>query len=443
MLKSINGFSKFSKAAKREWVAEEFLDGDEKSLALMERFDHRDETTQKLFDGLSENTVSNFHLPYGVAPNMVINGQTYCVPMVIEESSVVAAASAAAKFWSTRGGIHAKVIDTRKVGQVHFKWAGDPADITTRWVDIKKHLIGETDHLTANMRKRGGGILDIYWLDMRHLEEDYFQLKVEFETCDSMGANFINTVLEQLGRALTHLAQTHSAFHTSRDLTVIMAILSNYTPDCLVHAWVECPVEQLTGIPDLTPEQFAKKFEAAVNIACADPYRAVTHNKGIYNGIDAVVIATGNDFRAIEACGHAYAARTGQYRSLSTCQVENGIFKLRLEVPLAVGSVGGLTAVHPLAKLSLDILGHPSAADLMCIIVATGLAQNFAAVRSLVSTGIQKGHMKMHLHNILQTFHASDKEYEYAFIHFADQVVSFSAVREYLDEFRAKKTSYA
>ena len=178
----------------------------------------------------------------------------------------------------------------------------------------------------------------------------------------------------------------------------------------------------------------AERFSMAVRIAQIDPYRATTHNKGIYNGIDAVVLATGNDFRAIEACGHTYASRDGQYRSLSTCSVREGMFHFELKVPLAMGTVGGLTALHPLAKRSLEILGHPTAPELMCITAAVGLAQNFGAVRSLVTTGIQQGHMKMHLTNMLNHLGATEEEAAAAQHYFQSQTVSFSAVRAFLEK---------
>ncbi|MCY7327305.1 MAG: hydroxymethylglutaryl-CoA reductase, partial [Saprospiraceae bacterium] len=183
----------------------------------------------------------------------------------------------------------------------------------------------------------------------------------------------------------------------------------------------------------MEPHTLADRFATAVRIANIDPYRATTHNKGIFNGIDAVVLATGNDFRAIEACGHAYASRGGHYHSLSRCKVSDGVFRFELEIPLALGTVGGLTALHPLAKYSLELLGHPSARELMCIVACAGLAQNFAAVRSLVTTGIQQGHMKMHLTNILHHLGASDEEAAAAQFHFSKQTVSFSAVRTYLE----------
>ena len=186
----------------------------------------------------------------------------------------------------------------------------------------------------------------------------------------------------------------------------------------------------------MSAEIFAYKFEKALKIASIDTYRATTHNKGIFNGIDSVVIATGNDFRAVEACGHAYAARDGQYRSLSFCEVKDGVYRFWLDIPLAIGTVGGLTNLHPLAKRSLEMMGNPTANELMKIIATVGLAQNFAAVRSLVTTGIQKGHMKMHLMNILNHLEATEKEVKEAIIYFADKLVSFTAVREFLQLLR-------
>jgi hydroxymethylglutaryl-CoA reductase len=183
----------------------------------------------------------------------------------------------------------------------------------------------------------------------------------------------------------------------------------------------------------MSARDFAEKFATAVRIAEVDPNRAVTHNKGIMNGVDAVVLATGNDFRAIEACAHAYAARSGQYKSLSTVSLENDTFKFTLRIPLSVGTVGGLTSLHPLAKTSLAILNQPSAKELMEIIAATGLAQNFSAVKSLVTTGIQRGHMKLHLLNIMNQLGATQDEIEKGKQHFTDKVVSFQAVRQFLN----------
>ncbi|BDS14019.1 hydroxymethylglutaryl-CoA reductase [Aureispira anguillae] len=435
----VSGFSKLSKRGKIRWLVENFFTNPEEVARELKSFWYGDPQKQKIFDDFSENTVSNFYLPYGVVPNLEINGKLYCVPMVIEESSVVAAASAASKFWLKRGGFKAEIIATHKIGQVHFDWKGDYTKLHALFPIIKKRIHDDTAHITSNMRERGGGISNIELVDMTHLEDNYYQLKMTFETCDSMGANFINSTLEEASRSLrAFVNEEPTLVGTEKELTIIMAILSNYTPECLVRAWVECPVDELGTFDNgnMDSATFAYKFDKALKIAHIDVHRATTHNKGIFNGIDAVALATGNDFRAIESCGHTYAARDGKYKSLSSATIENGIFKFWLDIPLAIGTVGGLTSLHPLAKRSLEMLGNPSAEELMMVIAATGLAQNFAAVRSLVTTGIQQGHMKMHLMNILNHLEASEKEVILVLSHFKDKLVSFTAVRDFLNLLR-------
>ena len=444
MAKTINGFSKLSKEEKIAWLTQNFFEEPELVAAELRSWRYPDEEKQKIIDGFTENVVANFPLPFSVAPNFVINGRPYVVPMVIEESSVVAAASSAAKFWADRGGIHAEVIDAVKLGQVHFRWNGPCAQLAALLPELRAQLDRDSAELTANMRKRGGGVLDVELLNLSDLEPDYYQLRVSFNTCDSMGANFINSVLECYGQSLERFVERHPAFKESeRDVDILMCILSNYTPDCVARAWVECPVTELedlarnAGLPGAAA---VERFCAAVRIANIDPYRAVTHNKGIFNGIDAVVLATGNDFRAVEACGHAYAARSGQYRSLSRAEVKEGRFRFELQAPLALGSVGGLTALHPLAKRALQMLGSPSARELMMIAAAVGLAQNFAAVRSLVTTGIQQGHMRMHLNNILSQLGASAEVCAAAETHFRDRTISYSCVRKFVEERRQQNS---
>jgi len=430
----INGFSKLTKDEKVAWVAAQ-MDEQASARQILKDFWHPDPEVQRVLDGFSENTLSNFPMPFGVVPNMLINGKLYTVPMVIEESSVVAAASASAKFWLDNGGFRTEVIDTIKLGQVHFRWGGAAARRDQLFGGLQQRLLAEAAYLTENMEKRGGGILGMEWLYLPDIAPDYYQLLVRFETCNSMGANFINSVLEQMASTLGDWAANEPGLQTSeRSVEVIMAILSNYTPECLVKAWVSCPVEDLNGICGEGGYNFARRFELAVRIAAGDPYRAVTHNKGIFNGIDALVLATGNDFRAVEACGHAYAARSGRYASLSSCSIEDGLFTFSLELPMALGTVGGLTRLHPLAKLSLALLDNPDARELMQITAAIGLAQNFAAVRSLVTTGIQQGHMKMHLQNILNHLGATAEQHAAARDYFSDKVVSFSAVRSFLEK---------
>lgn len=433
----IKGFSKLLKEDKLKAVSE-YIENPGEFIALLKSFWYSDAEKQKQFDEFSENTISNFHIPYGVSPNVLINGKRYVVPMAIEESSVVAAASAAAKFWGDRGGFHAEVIDTQKVGQVHFCYKGKKDVLLSLFPEIKQALCDATKPITAKMEKRGGGIVDIQLVDFTDKIPYYYQLRVTFYTCDSMGANFINTCLETFAHTLQDFFLRQNQLpQNERQVEIVMSILSNYTPQCRVKVWVECPVYDLDGVDEhLDGQAFAEKFKKAVDIAHIDVYRATTHNKGIYNGIDAVVIATGNDFRAIEAAGHSYAARNGQYESLSSCEILDGMFRFILEVPMALGTVGGLTSLHPLAKESLELLGNPSAPELMMIAATMGLANNYAAVKSLTTKGIQQGHMKMHLANILNQMNATDEEKAAALIHFKDVTVTYAGVEEFLKEIR-------
>jgi len=435
----IKGFSKLLKEDKLRIVAE-LMDKQVESMELMKSFWHEDHSVQKIFDEFSENTLSNFYIPYGVAPNVFVNGVNHLVPLVIEESSVVAAASSSAKFWSENGGFKAEVVDIVKIGQVHFIWEGDKKKFETVFDKLKLTFREATKHLTANMEKRGGGILDFELIDKTSELANYYQIMVSFDTADSMGANFINSCLEEFASELKLFCENEPNFTgKEKECLIIMSILSNYTPGCLVRVWVECDLDALDKLDsDLTGDQFASKFQLAVKIAEIDEYRAATHNKGIFNGIDAVAIATGNDFRAIEAAGHTYAARSGKYKSLSTVEIKDNRFKFILEVPIALGTVGGLTNLHPLAKNSLEMLGNPSARELMMIVAAVGLANNFAAVRSLVTKGIQIGHMKMHLMNILNHFEATESEKTKAVEFFMDHKVSFANVSEFISKLREK-----
>lgn len=431
----INGFSKLKKQEKIEWLIEQMSDQESFNSEHLMKYWHEDVKQQKIFDEFSENTISNFYFPYGLAPNFSVNNKIYTIPLVIEESSVVAAACKSAKFWLDRGGFKARVISTTKKGQVHFIWQGEKEKLFNFFSMVKSRLFFALKDIVQNMENRGGGVKDIVLVDKTSSLDHYFQLDVSFETCDAMGANFINSVLETLGESFKALALSHDAFSDyEKEIEVIMCILSNYTPECLVKAYVECKVEDLGPFPGgMKAEEFAYRFERAVKIAKVDVGRAVTHNKGIFNGIDALILATGNDFRAVEACGHAYAARDGKYRGLSSCFIENGLFRFELSIPLALGTVGGLTTLHPLAKATLSILDNPGASELMQLVACVGLAQNFGAIRSLVTTGIQKGHMKMHLLNILGQLGAKQEQVELAKEHFKDNIVSFSSVREFLN----------
>ncbi|WP_026704518.1 hydroxymethylglutaryl-CoA reductase, degradative [Flavobacterium soli] len=440
MDKAVSGFSKLSKEEKIEWIANRYFSEPTGAISLLKNYWNADEKLQKLHDDFIENTVTNFYLPLGIAPNFLINSKFFTVPMVIEESSVVAAASKAAKFWAERGGFKATVLNTEKIGQVHFIFKGETSLLENFFTKNKSLFFKETENITKNMQKRGGGILDIVLKNKTDLLPNYYQLHATFETKDSMGANFINSCLEQFAKTLKNLAQEEKDFNEEqKNLQVVMSILSNYVPNCIVRAEVSCRVEDLADNKKTNPQEFAEKFVRAVQIAEVEPYRAVTHNKGIMNGIDAVVLATGNDFRAVEAGIHAFAAKSGKYTSLSHAKIEDGIFSFWIEIPLALGTVGGLTSLHPLVKFALEMLEKPSAKELMQIVAVAGLAQNFAALKSLTTTGIQEGHMKMHLGNIINQFEATDTERLQIVNHFENHPVSHAAVVAYIENLRKIK----
>ena len=433
----VSGFSKLSKSDKINWLVEHHFNNDQKTIEILKTYWNSDEKLQQLHDEFTENTISNYYLPFSVAPNFLINGERFTIPMAIEESSVVAAASKAAKFWQSRGGFHAEVLSTTKVGQVHFTFKGDNTTLKSFFETIKSDLISSASHITKNMEKRGGGIVDIELRDKTDEIENYYQLHCTFGTADAMGANFINSCLEQFADFLTNAADSYDKFSDDeKDIEIIMSILSNYVPECVVKASVSCPIETLPIVEGLSPDAYAQKFVRAVEIAKIEPYRAVTHNKGIMNGIDAVVLATGNDFRAIEAGAHAYASRNGKYTSLTDAKIEGDTFYFSIQIPLALGTVGGLTSLHPLVKLALNLLGKPNAKQLMKITAVAGLAQNFGAINSLITTGIQQGHMKMHLMNILNQFEATPSEKESLIAYFKSNTVSHSKVVEQIEKLR-------
>jgi hydroxymethylglutaryl-CoA reductase len=440
MHRVVEGFSKLSKEEKINWLAREYTPHPEETIALLKQYWNADEQLQQLHDEFIENTLTNFYLPLGVAPNFLINDRLYAIPMAIEESSVVAAASKSAKFWLGRGGFRAEVLGTEKIGQVHFLFFGDPAELAAFIDGIQPALRADARPLTANMEKRGGGITGIELRDKTDQLEGYYQLHCRFETLDAMGANFINSCLEQFAATLVREAESHPPFAAmDPPVEILMSILSNYVPDCLVRAEVSCAVADLEEESGVSGADFARKMVQAVAVADCEPYRAVTHNKGIMNGVDAVVLATGNDFRAVEAGVHAYAARSGTYRSLSRAEVKNGVFRFWMDIPLALGTVGGLTTLHPLVRLAHEILEKPSARELMQIIAVAGLAQNFAALRSLVTVGIQRGHMKMHLLNILNQLSATPGEKSAMIEYFKTNTATHNAVVSALEAYRARE----
>ena len=423
--KLIKGFSKLSLEEKRHFISL-FCKDPENAEKKMDDFLFTNPEQRKHFLELSENTISSFHLPYGIVPNVVVDGKIYHVPMAIEESSVVAAASHSARFWAERGGFKVKQLSIEKPGHVYFRWFAEPSVLLEHWDQLRLFLLERLKKVTASMVHRGGGVLRLDLLDETRKIEHLYKIELTVDTVNSMGANFVNTCLEDIAEGIELFFNTNSEPSPAK-LQVIMSILTNNTASCTVTLEASCELDELRSIAENLPvEEFADKMVLA--------YRAATHNKGIMNGVDGVLIATGNDFRAAEAASHAFASRDGSYRSLSHCSLESGVFTIGITLPLAVGTVGGITNLHPMARLSLEILGNPTARELMGVVAAVGLATNFAAVRSLVTTGIQKGHMRLHLSNILNSLNAPPEKRKEAESWFRKKNVSFNAVKHFLDE---------
>ena len=430
----IIGFSKLSRDKKISWISKNFLDNSNEFESILNKYLNDDKNIQSIHNSLSENVISNFHLPYSISPNFLINNKNYCIPLVTEESSVVAALSNSSKFWYDRGGFKSKVLSKIKTGQVHFKYDGNAESLEKFIIENEHRLIESTDRITKKMRERGGGISNIKLVNKSKELKSYYQLHVDFNTIDSMGANFINSCLEIISKNFKELLNDSSKFKESeKRIEIIMSILSNYTPECIVESSVECKIDDLSDIDGITSKEFALKFKNAFDIANIDISRAVTHNKGIMNGIDAVLISTGNDFRAVEAGIHAFASSEGMYKSLSECTIIDNIFKIKLKIPLSIGTIGGITDIHPMVKLSLKLLDNPTSDKLMNIICSVGLAQNFAAVKSLVTSGIQKGHMKMHLINLLIKQNATKDQINKAEAYFKDRDINNQSVKDFLD----------
>ena len=432
-MNKITGFSKLSKNDKINWLINNHFNGNSAEKNLLEKYWNKSKKVQKIHDEFSENTISNFYMPLSIAPNFKINDKYYTVPMVTEESSVVAAASYAANFWFNKGGFRAQVLGTEKIGEIYFLFDGETKALKSFFKNVKKFLFEKTKHLTKRMKLRGGGITNIKLIDCNIKLKNYYKIHVTFNTVDSMGANFINSCLEEMSKVFLKNANEYIPFVKKKnEIKIIMSILSNYVPKCIVKAFVKCSINELSKIKNIRNEEYVEKFISAVEISKKDTYRAVTHNKGILNGIDAVSIATGNDFRAIEAAIHAYASKNGNYLGLSNAYFSNDKFTFELSIPMPIGTVGGLTNSHPLVDWNLRLLNKPTSNQLMKITACVGLAQNFAAINSLITTGIQKGHMKLHLTNILNRLNASNKAKKMAILHFKNKEISYESVYKFL-----------
>lgn len=434
-MSALSGFSKLNREQRINYIVAHSELSLSDSLGLYD-YQAPPEYPQRVFSDMIENYIGNFPLPMGVVPNMVINGETFIVPFVTEESSVIAAASKAARYWALRGGFRTSVKSMTKKGQVHFTWNGKQENIKLLFPFIREKLLTASLDITEKMRQRGGGITEIVLIDKTAELTDYYQIDVSFLTADAMGANFINSCLEKIASVLLQLNELKT---DDCHVGIIMSILSNYSPECKVNCLVECPITMLTDWTGKSDYHlFVTKFKLAVDIANLDISRAVTHNKGIFNGIDAVLLATGNDLRATSAAGHAYASRSGIYKSLTTISLDDDLFRYELELPMTVGTVGGITQIHPTVKNVLAILKYPDARMLMMIAAASGLANTFAAVASLTTTGIQQGHMKMHLTNILNQLNVTNAEAEAVSNFFSDKTVSYSAVENFIGHIRNK-----
>jgi hydroxymethylglutaryl-CoA reductase len=333
-------------------------------------------------DKFVENVLGTYALPYGVALNVRVNGHDHVVPMVIEEPSVVAAASNAAKMVRAGGGFIAEADPALMIAQVQLRDVRDAEGAARRIRDHADEIVGLAQSAIAGLVARGGGVRAV---EARVLAEDMVVAHVIIDCKDAMGANLVNGVAEAVGDRIAAIAQAK----------VGLRILSNLCDQRRVR--VRCRVEaDILATDEMSGSDVIDGMVAASRFAELDPYRAATHNKGIMNGIDAVVIATGNDWRAVEAGAHAFAARTGRYQPLAVWRRDGDAIEGRLEVPLALGTVGGTLRVHPAARLSLRMLGIHGAQDLAAIAASIGLASNLAAVRALASDGIQRGHMGLH-----------------------------------------------
>ena len=393
---SWNGFSKKSYHERLELLRAQALLSPEKQTSL----EQDEQVSLAVADQLSENVVGTFSLPYSIIPELLVNGQDYTVPYVTEEPSVVAAASYASKIIKRAGGFTAQVHQRQMIGQVALYQVADPEQAQVKIASKKAELLELANQAYPSIVKRGGGARDLHVEQIKG-ETDFLVVYLHVDTQEAMGANMLNTMLEALKPVLEELSQGQS----------LMGILSNYATDSLVTASCRIAFRYLSPQRDQGRE-IAEKIALASQFAQVDPYRAATHNKGIFNGIAAILIATGNDWRAIEAGAHAFASRDGHYQGLSqwTMDMEREELVGEMTLPMPVATKGGSIGLNPRVALSHELLGNPSAKELAQIIVSIGLAQNFAALKALVSTGIQQGHMKLQAKSLALLAGASESE---------------------------------
>ena len=385
----IPGFYKMTVEDRKQHIIDLFNLTEEEANQLLNPISLPEETA----DNMIENVIGTFSLPMGLGLNFKINEKDYVVPMVVEEPSIIASASYIAKMVRDAGGFTTEATERIMIGQIQVVGCPDFDVAKKSILNEKEMLIQAANDAYPSLVARGGGAVD---LDVRMLNEGestYSQMLVVHlyvNTCDAMGANIINTMAESLAPVVEHLTNGK----------VYLRILSNYADRCLAKAKCVIPPHLLDS-EGFSGEEVRDGVVHAYEFAASDPYRAVTHNKGIMNGIDPVIIATGNDWRAVEAGAHAYATRNGQYSSMTTwSKDEAGNLVGELELPMSLGIVGGASRVHPMAKVAYKLLNISSAKELAQVVVAVGLAQNLGALKALATDGIQKGHMALHSRSV-------------------------------------------
>ena len=377
----VSGFYKKS-VDERLDIVKDFAELDDADVGLIRKMNNAVDI--ETLDSLVENVIGCMSVPLGVAPNFLINGKDYMVPLAIDESSVIAGASNGAKVIRDSGGIISICTEPLMYGMIQLLNIADPHAAAVRLLKEKDDLIEKGNRVDPVLVSFGGGIKDI---EVEVLDSEIGKmivLKLIIDVRDAMGANAINTIAESLAPLAAEITGGQTC----------LRILSNLADRKLVRATATIKKE-------LIGEQAVQGFINAYQLAAATPYRAATHNKGITNGISALAIATGNDFRAVEAGVHSYAARSGQYKPLSVWERDkNGDLAGSIEFPTPVGTVGGMSKLHPVARIALKILGVKSAKELSEVFGAVGLVQNFAVLRALVTEGLQRGHMSLHAKNI-------------------------------------------
>ena len=398
-IKKLNwlGFQKKERLERIQMLKENSFLSDEFEQILKKNENLSLETSNQM----AENGIGTFALPFSIAPNFIVDGKDYAIPMVTEEPSVVAGCSYAAKIIGKSGGFTTEILNRKMIGQVALYEILDFDNAISIVLKNKNKLLKIANEAYPSIVARGGGAIDI---EVRNIDE-FLVVYLIADVKEAMGANILNTMLEAIKTPPEYITNGKS----------LMAILSNYATESLVKAKCEVNIKLLSSSMETSIET-AKKIELASKFAKLDVYRATTHNKGIFNGIDAVVIATGNDWRAIEAGGNAFAAKNSKYEGLTTWTFDESENKLKgeLTLPMPIASVGGSIGLNPSVKVAFNILGNPNAKTLASIITSVGLAQNFAAIKALVTTGIQHGHMKLQARSLALLAGAKGKEIDIA-----------------------------